>query len=571
MNHLKTLALCVLSVLYACHEIPDVSIQNTPVVSNIHSRTASEVSVLPEGSTALLNASGGLQFTNEILTFSNNTWKHDFPLVWDESVNETFITVLHPVLDEYQQSNLYTEGKLTDILIAQDTLTTGNDIELRFKHLFASLTIQINETLAQELQEIYLTVPQSIEQVDVTEGSFTTLSEPYTHIANFDENQEVHFILPPMENAVLELRIVLQNGEEYTHTLEPYSFKSSHNYTCNLIKEDQRPGIRTAEDLITFSLLINKQTYNGEKTLEDFGEEVDGITTYRLLSDITFTEEQCKEFLPIGYYESRAFQYVFDGEGHCISNLTLPDKSNYSKVQLQYSGLFGHIGTEGVIKNLHIRNAKTVSEPTCTRIGFIATVNEGTIMNCSVEHSTITNGSSEKSGFICGQLNSRGTIANCYAANDTIVSDNSYYIGGIVAYANGTILNCYTSHNHYTLGSNNKAGGIAGNSSASYLLTIANCYVYDEGTSNSFWALMEGAKNVSISNFFYHKEPLLNTGNSSNTTKSNVFLYDESFSVNEIPVSNYLNEWITLTGASEYPDIEFKQWEVDNNRPIFNF
>ena len=48
----------------------------------------------------------------------------------------------------------------------------------------------------------------------------------------------------------------------------------------------------TAEDWIAFSQLINSNTftqYKG-KTLDDFGETMNGITTYYLLNDIDFKD-----------------------------------------------------------------------------------------------------------------------------------------------------------------------------------------------------------------------------------------------------------------------------------------
>ena len=53
----------------------------------------------------------------------------------------------------------------------------------------------------------------------------------------------------------------------------------------------------TAEDWIAFSQLINSNTftqYKG-KTLDDFGETMNGITTYYLLNDIDFKDVDCTE------------------------------------------------------------------------------------------------------------------------------------------------------------------------------------------------------------------------------------------------------------------------------------
>jgi hypothetical protein len=362
----------------------------------------------------------------------------------------------------------------------------------------------------------------------------------------------------------------MTNGEIHTHSLEPHTFLSGHNYKCHIIKEDQRPGIRTVEDLLAFSLLINKQSYTGEKSLTDFGEEIDGRTVYRLLSDITLTDEECTELLPIGFYDSRAFQDIFDGEGHCIYNLTIPDKSSYSKVYTDYAGLFGHIGANGCVKNLRLSHAKTVDNSIGTRIGFIAAQNEGTIMNCHVEQSTVNEGAHQRTGFICGQLSVKGYIVNCSASYNTLTSETYTYVGGLVGYANGTILNSYTYDNLFNLNANSKgAGAIAGYSPSNYSLTVANCYSYNSEKSNLPYALAPWIKNASVSNFFYNQESLYNASNSSNITKNNVFKYDASFQVNDTPIITSMNDWTKNEGKNTYPNFTFNTWTIKSGSPTF--
>lgn len=569
MKQIYSTTICLLALLCSCNESLELQSPPPSFKSQIISRNTEKAS-LPEGSSALFNISGDFQLTNQILTYTNHVWSSEEPIQWPVPTRTIHLTAIHPALDEYSSNTLYTNNKLTDVLIAQDTLTTGNEIEITFKHLFSALTIRLNETIRKELQEISLTVPQTVSSLQPSNGTYTTEAGSLTACEKHQESNEYQFILPPMENAVLNITLCMKNGDMYTHTLDPYTFLSGYNYECNIIKEDQRPGIKSAEDLIAFSLLINKQSYTGEKKLADFGEEINGIMVYRLLSDITLTETDCKEFLPIGYYDSRAFQDIFDGEDHCIYNLTIPDKSSYSKVYTDYAGLFGHIGTNGCVKNLSLKQAKTIENSTCTRIGFIAAQNEGIIMNCHVSQSEANEGVHQRTGYICGQLSVKGHIVNCSSSNNVITSATSNYVGGLVGYANGTILNSYTNNNQYNLNANSKgAGAIAGYSPSNYSLTVTNCYTYNSENSNLLYALVPSIKNASVSNFFYNQGTLYNTSNSSNVTKNNVLKYDASFQANDTPIITWMNDWIENKGKESYPDFTFRRWTIKNGLPTF--
>ena len=568
MKQFYLTAISLLTLLCSCNETLELQSPLPSIKSQIISRNTGNAS-LPEGSTALFNISGDFQLTNQILTYSNHVWNCEKPIQWTDSNRTIYLTAIHPALDEYSSNILYTNNKLTDILIAQDTLTTGNELEITFKHLFSSLTVRLNETIRKELQEISLTVPQTVSSLQSSNGTYTIKAESLTTCETHQENNEHQFILPPMENAVLSITLRMKNGDMHTHSLEPYTFLSGYNYECNIIKEDQRPGIKSADDLIAFSLLINKQSYTGGKTLADFGEEINGKMVYRLLSDITLTGDDCKEFLPIGYYDSRAFQDIFDGEGHRIYHLTVPDKSTYSKVNINYSGLFGHIGTDGIVQNLRLIEAKTAENATCTRTGFIAAMNEGIIMNCHVEYSTAHEGVHEKTGFICGQLSTKGYLVNCSSTYNTFTSEKSSYVGGLVGYANGYILNSYTSENQYLLNATKSAGEIAGYSPSNYHLTVNNCFTYNSQNQSSVYALTPSVKNATLDHFFYNQGTLYNTSNSSNVTKNDVYKYDASFETDGIPVTTWMNNWIDNDGTETYSDFTFRKWILKNGRMTF--
>ena len=335
---------------------------------------------------------------------------------------------------------------------------------MEFKHLFAKLTIHVASSLADKINQIEVIAPK-VTSINGIDGSFTvSTNETHSTLLSKDESGAYSYILPTIENC--NLIIIINPGEnEIRHPLT-HNFESGKKYECTITQTDTRPGIRTAEDLIDFSLLVNNPnslTLTG-KTLSDFGETVNGRIIYRLLADIDFSEIQSNNMLPIGYYEAKAFQHIFDGEGHTIYNLILPNKSTNSNIVADFSGLFGCIGEEGIVKNLHLNQVSTTANTTSTRLGGIAAQNKGLILNCSVENSMFHE--IEKVGGICGSLSPTGYIVNCYTSYNNFHLANGYKSGGIAGDGNGNIINCYAYANRYNTVSGSYSGGIAGESSS---------------------------------------------------------------------------------------------------------
>ena len=525
------------------------------LAGNILSRSNS-IESLPEESKILLNARGGMTIEDKIFTYNGSSWSNDNGYQWENANETTYITALHP----HDISNLYEEDTLKDILISQDTLRQGEtDITLTFKHLFASFTLNVEESLIDDIAEIKLTSPKLIERVSFSTGEITLSDNPNTTTLEGNGNNSYEFIIPPME-ASLSLGITLNSGTSKQYTLKNHIFKSGFKYECTLKNGEEIPGIRTAEDFINFSRIIN-----GKKTgdLLKYGEkQADGRMLYRLLADIDFKNVNSENLLPIGYMysPSRIFTDTFDGLGHTISNLTIPDKSINNSVQKNYSGIFGQIGVNGTIKNLKITKASTVKEPTCNRIGILAAYNEGTIENCSVDNSTIYCIEDYYSGFICASQLTSGIIINSYTAQNTMIgSSSAKRKGGLVGECYGKILNSYAYNNTFTkLTSTGTAGGLVGLSSTNPL-TITNCYIYHANSTSNFGILIGSASDkASITNNYYNK--LL----PSNTTDTTNFKYDGNFQINEKHISFYLNSWINENQAN-YPQITFKQWEISQN------
>lgn len=549
---LKLIPAFLFVLVYACDNEQVVSSYPFSSTYSILSRGEGDGTSLPTGSQILLNASGGISVVNGVFTYNGNTWTNEQEIQWTETPSETTITALYPTFpnNEYSLDNLYSDGMLEDILIAQDILSEKGEINLQFKHLFSSLTLHLAPTLVTQLQDLTLSIPIQIEHVNPQDGTYSLRLNTHT-VSQSNKGDNVYtFILPPSEEYTLTLLLTLLDGTNHEVNFTPHTFLSGHHYTCNISQYDTRPGIRDAEDLIAFCQLING-TYEGEETLDSFGEVVDEQRVYRLLSDITLTEEECQRLSPIGD-ESAPFADIFDGEGHTISELTLPD--------VKYTGLFGHVGSAGIVRNLHINKASSVNTLNTSYVGGIASISDGTIDNCSVTNSNLYTIEKGYMGGICALTG--GTILNCYTQNTIYHVNTSAIAGGIVGSANGNILNCYTKENQFTSSNkNNRLGSIAGMSTPRTTQYINNCYIFHSQNTQYWGAAVGTSSKVTIQYFYYNRGDVCKTKDAK-TTISDTSLYDSDYCIDSAHISQLLNEWVETTGAATFPNYTFNKWMI---------
>lgn len=179
-------------------------------------------------------------------------------------------------------------------------------------------------------------------------------------------------------------------------------------------------------------------------------------------------------FIPIGS-ESAPFIGLFDGDGRTINGLTLAPTS----ASVRYVGLFGAIGSAGVVKNLNFTNASVTANPNYNGgltqyIGVLAGENFGTVDNVTAQGS-INGGSvteisvgglvGRNGAFLSFAAPPQGLIKNS-SANVVITTGdgdnlNSTAVGGLVGENPGTILNSSATGN-INVGSNTIAGGLVG-------------------------------------------------------------------------------------------------------------
>lgn len=166
-------------------------------------------------------------------------------------------------------------------------------------------------------------------------------------------------------------------------------------------------------------------------------------------------------FEPIGvfkiddiFYQTLAFDGVYDGDKHKITNLFV----NTSKY---YAGLFGRTNSHAEIKNLSVYGNITCSNY-CTG-GIVGEVGYGgKIINCSFS-GTVTG--AQWAGGITSGLRGGGTISGCYVNADikTGLSGENAFAGGITGRSNvgcaSTSVNAVISNNYFV---GTVTGGLTG-------------------------------------------------------------------------------------------------------------
>ncbi|WP_280785275.1 filamentous hemagglutinin N-terminal domain-containing protein [Paraburkholderia sp. WSM4179] len=224
---------------------------------------------------------------------------------------------------------------------------------------------------------------------------------------------------------------------------------------------------------------------------------------YAIGKDIDASASTNSGFVPLGNY-STPFSGQFDGRGHQIQSLRLAQSVDggvsQPPVTLQAEGLFGLIGSAGVVRNIAV-NGSINSYGTYGGFGILAGVNEGTIVRGASSGSIrlVGNADDASSGGLVGM--NLGTVARSSSSVGVyteglpggLVGDNE--LGGVIeqSYASGAV----TAVAH-TVG----GGGLAGRNEGTITQSYATGAVafepnYCGGTS---YACDSGAAGLVASN-----------------------------------------------------------------------
>ena len=146
-------------------------------------------------------------------------------------------------------------------------------------------------------------------------------------------------------------------------------------------------------------------------------------TTITLNNDIDLSDHYWnplgEKYTTCSTTTSYAFNGTFDGQGHTIKDLN-------SIFPCENMGLFGYVGSSGVIKNLILSGSLNATDATNVG-GIVGELNGGTVYNCMV---TGTNVGGTNLGALVGKITS-GSVKNSFA-----ISNNA-------ACGSGTVMNCY--------------------------------------------------------------------------------------------------------------------------------
>jgi hypothetical protein len=195
--------------------------------------------------------------------------------------------------------------------------------------------------------------------------------------------------------------------------------------------------------------------------LNDIGNhEEDWNKHFVLVNDVNLAQYTGTQFKIIGrfdYPNNKPFTGVFDGNDHKIWNFT------WNSNEIDFVGLFGHVGDGGHIKNMEMKNVniKTIGGNVGGLVGWNL---DGTITNCS---STGNVTGIDRVGGLVGS-STHGLIINCYSKGS--VSGN-WDVGGLAGTNDGAITNSYSTSSVW--GDDELIGGLVGHN---YGGAITNCY-----------------------------------------------------------------------------------------------
>ena len=176
--------------------------------------------------------------------------------------------------------------------------------------------------------------------------------------------------------------------------------------------------IATATQLRNMEYLVNKK--NKEY----------GASHYKLIADISLNENTenyanwataapTNAWTPMGSDTTLSFKGVFDGDNHSISGM-------YTNAK--FSGLFGAIGAEAVVKNLTIKESFVKTTSAGGMVGMLAGYNKGRIHNVHNEGNVSANMTTASSYVLGGGLigfNNEGIIDSCSNAGSIDILGNS--------------------------------------------------------------------------------------------------------------------------------------------------
>ena len=245
------------------------------------------------------------------------------------------------------------------------------------------------------------------------------------------------------------------------------------------------------------------------------------------------------DWTPIGNY-SHQYTGTFDGSGYTIKSLSTPTDNNSD-----YVGLFGWVGSDGVVQDVILIDATLRGR---SYVGGLVGANTGTVQYCTLVGTSNISSSSTLTGGIVGANN--GTVKNCYVAisGTSSISATSYgYVGGIVGYNYGRVENCHYSGSGTLSAVGDRIGGIVGFNSNSG--AVRYCYYAGMGTisGNNYVGAIIGENSATAENCYYNV-------NNTEVTKA-IGNADDTGNVKGLTAAQFQN----MTNFSGFTDANWSQ------------
>ena len=231
------------------------------------------------------------------------------------------------------------------------------------------------------------------------------------------------------------------DGTIYCGTLTEDELKAIDSQTLQPTTWDGGTTAETATVLTTPKHLeLLAQCVNGGNDFSGKFFKLGGDITF---DDATLTIDNDGDGTPESSHtaigdETHAFAGTFDGQGHTISGLRITSAS-------PRQGLFGTLGTTGVVKNVTLADASIAGNDYTA--GIVA-YNQGTVDNCHVDNTVAVHclqNYYDSFGGIVGYNAPNGIVSECTSSVTVTVADGVTavnHFGGIVGNNNSTVTGC---------------------------------------------------------------------------------------------------------------------------------
>ena len=200
-----------------------------------------------------------------------------------------------------------------------------------------------------------------------------------------------------------------------------------------------------------YSGLVTQITgYRLVNSLADLGNvgNTDLAGNYALGRDIDASATDNGIYVPIGD-DDHPFTGQFDGRGHQISSLDL-----HTNEAMQASGLFGVIGSRGVVRNINVTGSLMGTGPNSA--GLLAGINDGLVVGANTAGGVSDTAGLLQAGGLVGT--NFGTIERSSSSAYVFVSGNA---GGLVGTNNGVIAQSFAT-GIVALNQGGEPGGVVG-------------------------------------------------------------------------------------------------------------